>query len=160
MKKQVIFFLIFSLVAVIVSAEEPTAEVENPVTGETERVVTPETYAELREAYLEMAELYLGERADLDEAMDTIDEQQEALNEAEETIAELQRSNETLIGDLEKESSPDWFRSQVWVGASNSHNSTTLPVEVGMDAVIRERFVIGVGYQPLMNASLRLGVQF
>lgn len=154
MKKLIYFFLTFS-VAFLLPAEE--VFVDHPVTGEEVRLVVPDNYDDLREAYLQMADLYLGERHDLEEALTVIDDQKEIVEDAEETIKELRESNQSLSDTLEAKIRPQPIRLGVIAGYAPRPMQDVFPISVGAQLMLFERGLVGLEYNTAQNFVIKLG---
>ncbi len=166
MNKLLLFLtiIIFSLTPLV--AEEVEIEHPNP-NKELITLIVPETYDELKEAYIEMAKLYIGERYDLEQCL----EDQEKLlhnydkikKEVISPLMEQLKKNEKAIEDIAKEKvKKEVFRAGVFISSGGQFQNNKLePFITGTPYIqLFETFNIGVVVGYPFRIGLGLGVIF
>lgn len=93
--------LIFVLFSTI-SATAETIELEHPRKNRTVELHVPDTYEDLREAYIEMSKLYLGERADHEATLEVNEELRETITDLETRVSDLLLMQDQLVDTTEE----------------------------------------------------------
>jgi hypothetical protein len=83
-------------------AYSDSVQIEHPREDRAVTLEIPETYEELREAYIEVSKLYLGERADLEDALEINSELRQRITELEAQIADLFLLQHDLVSNNEE----------------------------------------------------------
>lgn len=155
MKKLLAYFLVFSVSTTILAEE---VHIDHPVTEEPVRLVVPEDYDALRSAYLQMARLYLGERHDLEEALDIIEENDGVIAELEDQVDSLMESNQELENELGSEIRPDPLKLQPMAGVGYDFIESKRKYSAGLQASIFDTFIVGLQYSTPITVSLLIGM--
>lgn len=166
MKKLLLFLTILCFSSIPLMAEEVQIQHPNP-DKEPITLNVPDTYKELKDAYIEMAKLYIGERYDLSQCLD---DQQVLLNSIDtlksEVIEELKTQldkNEKAIKEIVKTKvKPTAFKAGVFIGAGGRLEDSELkPTIMGMPYIqLFELFNIGITIEYPFELGISLGVQF
>lgn len=166
MKAILLFLTILCFSFTPLIAEEVEIEHPNP-DKEPIALIVPEDYDDLKEAYIEMAELYIGERYDLEQCLD---DQQVLLDNIDtiksEVIVELKeqlKKNEETLREIVKEKvKKDPFAIGVFLESGGVlYDSELKPYVQCMPYVqLFETFNIGVEIGYPFSLGVGLGVQF
>jgi hypothetical protein len=166
MKKLLLFLTIlcFSLTPLV--AEE--VEIEHPSPNKESITLTvPETYEDLREAYIEMAKLYIGERYDLETCLDDQDKLLKNYDKIKKEVVtplmDQLKKNEEAIEDIAKQKiKPEVIQFGVFFQTGMQFNDGELsPSFYGMPYVqLFELVNVGVFVGYPLQLGLGIGVEF
>lgn len=93
-------FTFLLLLCLPFSAFAETYDIETP-DGTTVKLDIPSSYSALRRAYIEVSKLYIGERHDLEIALELIEDQEVIIEDLEEQIEELIDVQDKLLAENE-----------------------------------------------------------
>jgi hypothetical protein len=154
----IVMIVVFLATTVAVNAQEDGTTIEQIETSKgKQRVVVPNSYSDLKEAYLTVSKYYFEERYDRQELADLnqrlIDSIDELTDATEDPLKELERAKRML----QKSTKPTALQSTVSVGAAQSlQPPQTTSVNVGYGVLLWERFSlrVTVGYPFQLGASV------
>lgn len=133
-----------------------TVDIEHD--GETLELMIPSEYDDLREAYIEMAKLYLGERSDLEQAMEIVADQDriiDLLTQNTDTLVDVQNDLSGLADDLEREKT-ETFRQVFLADSFYSVENAGFGGSLGFGVVIFERFQAALKVSFPLSVGLQL----
>lgn len=94
--KRIILLLTTIVFAITPIFADDIIQIDHPTEDRTVELTVPSDPNELREAYIEMAKLYLGERVDLEEALKVIDNQEAIIEDLTQTVSDLLEQIDSL----------------------------------------------------------------
>lgn len=127
-----------------------------PTSKGKEQLIIPDTYDELRSAYIEIASLYIEERYAHEESLDQIDRLLSLHEEYKSYFHTLESTTQDLIRELSKDQS-DFFR--LYIGGHYRYNILAPAPNVGIDFQIQlfESFNIMISYEVPVSFTLSVG---
>ena len=121
----------------------------------------PNTYGELREAYIEMSELYIEESIDLEKCLQEVDSSLKLVSELEEITGVLQKSNQELSDALTKlvneKKKKELFQGYLSTYFQRSYKGS-FNGGVGLNTIIKETVNVGVGVS-LQSLQISVGIR-
>lgn len=130
-----------------------------PTSKGSEPLIIPNTYDELRSAYIEMASLYIEERYAHEESLDQIDKLLSLHDEYKPYFDMLESTTQDLIRELSKDQS-DFLR--LYVGGHYRYNILSPAPNIGIDLQLQlfESFNIMISYEVPISLTLSIGGRF
>ena len=145
----IIFILSFILTCGFVATHAfPETLIIDTNDGQKKELYIPDNYDELREAYIEMSKLYIGESLDLELSLIKIDALLTLMNEMDELTITLRETNRKLIDELikviEEKEKRDLFQGYL-SGYIERGWESNFNGGIKMDLTISEKALIGLG---------------
>jgi hypothetical protein len=131
-----------------------------PTSQGDKELYIPDDSEELREAYIEMASLYLEERFDLEESLEHSKSLLGIHDDYKTYYEKLEDSTQDLIRELSKPEDIDLFRIY-WVGGYRyDFLSPWFNVSLGIQLQILESIIIGLSYEVPTSVRITISERF
>lgn len=156
MKRLISFFLVFNILTLFVYGESYVINHQ----GREITLYIPDSYEELRESYIEVAKLYIGERVDLEESLELNQELIDDLQIIKENLKEIEEEFLGYREIMEEALKPKLFSNIITIGTTFDIINGSPSIKMGYGIEIREKYIIGFkAYFPL-SVGVAMGVKF
>jgi len=149
--KKLLIAILFCFISTMLFAESyqlPTSQ------GDKELYI-PDNPIKLRQAYIDMASLYLEERFDHEKSLDHVDSLLSLTDEYKTYFTTLEETTQGLIREL-SEDTPDLFRFYLTGHYRYNFLSPGLNLGIGFQIQIFESLMIGVFYEVPTSVGIRV----